>query len=281
METLIFIDTNIFLDFYRQRKSDISLKYLDQVEESYESIILTSQVEMEYKKNRQSAILESLSQFKDDLGNYRAPPILNKSQPAKMMRKKKEEFKSQQKLLRERITRLLSHPSYNDKLYQSLNRIFKKNWGYHQNRVDKDRFRIRKLAIKRFLLGYPPRKKDDTAIGDAINWEYIIDCAIRSGKDIVIVSRDGDFGVTYGKQSVLNDWLLKEFKKRVSTHRSIELTNSLSYALKKIESEVTEEMESAENEFILQYQSFLSEKVDKQKELMDRIQKFILKNVEE
>lgn len=50
MDPLVFIDTNILLDFYRQRRGDISLKYLAEIEKHYESLILTSQVEMEYKK---------------------------------------------------------------------------------------------------------------------------------------------------------------------------------------------------------------------------------------
>ena len=28
-----------------------------------------------------------------------------------------------------------------------------------------------RLAWRRFLLGYPPRKANDTSIGDAVNWE--------------------------------------------------------------------------------------------------------------
>lgn len=167
-----------------------------------------------------------------------------------MLKKKRKEYKQQQKTLKERIANILKSPAHSDKVYQCLNRVFKKNWDYHQNREDKNRFKIRRLAIKRFYLGYPPRKNGDNSIGDAINWEYVIDCALRSGKDIIIVSRDGDFGITYENKSFLNDWLLKEFKERISTHRKIELTNSLSYALKEIQSNITDEMEDAEKEFI-------------------------------
>ena len=60
LDALIFIDTNILLDFYRIRKSDISMKYLEQMVSHKDVIITSSQVEMEYKKNRQGAILESI-----------------------------------------------------------------------------------------------------------------------------------------------------------------------------------------------------------------------------
>lgn len=53
---LIFIDTNIFLDFYRFKKSDITLKYLDTIDKHHSRIITTSQVEMEFMKNRAEEI---------------------------------------------------------------------------------------------------------------------------------------------------------------------------------------------------------------------------------
>src|SRR6185312_7915028 len=60
---LLFIDTNILLDFYRIRKSDISLKYLKEIEDNLDKLILTSQVEMEFRKNRQIVILEALTEI--------------------------------------------------------------------------------------------------------------------------------------------------------------------------------------------------------------------------
>ena len=64
LDAYIFIDTNILLDFYRIRRTDISMKYLEEIEKHKDLIISTSQVEMEYKKNRQLAILESISEVK-------------------------------------------------------------------------------------------------------------------------------------------------------------------------------------------------------------------------
>jgi predicted nucleic acid-binding protein len=64
IDAYIFIDTNILLDFYRIRRTDVSMKYLEEIEKHKGIIISTSQVEMEYKKNRQSAILESIGEVK-------------------------------------------------------------------------------------------------------------------------------------------------------------------------------------------------------------------------
>ena len=72
IDALIFIDTNIFLDFYRIRRTDVSMKYLEEIVKHKDIIITSSQVEMEYKKNRQSAILESITEdsLKDNLKQY-------------------------------------------------------------------------------------------------------------------------------------------------------------------------------------------------------------------
>ena len=60
---------------------------------------------------------------------------------------------------------------------------------------EKEQKKVFRLAWRRFLLGYPPRKADDTSIGDAVNWEWVVDCAKRANADVVIVSRDSDYGV--------------------------------------------------------------------------------------
>jgi predicted metal-dependent hydrolase len=246
-DALLFIDTNILLDFYRERKSDVGMKFLEQMEACRDRLILGSQVEMEYKKIRQIVILETLGRFgTPDWGKLSAPALVSEIQASKMIKKKQKEITQQQKKLAEKIQSILKNPAVHDEVYKVLQRIFKHKSPYNLDREDKRRFAIRRLARKRFFLGYPPRKKNDTSYGDAINWEWIIDCATQSGKDIVIVSRDGDYGITYQNSSHLNDWLYQEFKQRVSQKRKIILTASLAEGLKIVHAKVTKEMEEEE-----------------------------------
>jgi len=251
LDTLLFVDTNVLLDFYRIRKTDISLEYLHRLEDCKDRLITGSQVEMEYKKNRQNAILESLSNFKSpDWAKLTAPALVAELQAMKMVEKKKQELNKQRAKVTERIKKILSDPIHNDPVYQCLQRIFKNKSSFNLSRERKERFKIRNLARKRFVLGYPPRKNDDTSIGDAIHWEWIIQCAIESGKHVVIVTRDKDFGAIYEGQSYLNDWLRQEFSARVSKKRKIILTDRLSYGLKVVHAAVTQEMEEEEARFI-------------------------------
>jgi hypothetical protein len=211
IDALIFIDTNIFLDFYRIRKSDVSVSYLNFIDDHRDCIITGSQVEMEYKKNRQRVILDSIQGMKSpDWNALGTPAILVDTQPAKVIADKRLEINKQRQKLKERISKILDNPSYNDPVYKTLQRLFRQRSNYNLNRENKQRFEMRKLARKRFVLGYPPRKKEDNSIGDAVNWEWVIRCAERSGKDIVIVTRDTDYGVFYSGKAVVNDWLKQE-----------------------------------------------------------------------
>lgn len=251
LDALIFIDTNILLDFYRIRKSDISLKYLEEIEKHKELLILTNQVEMEFRKNRQIVILEAFGEVnKISLNNVSVPTILGDAKPVEMIKKAQQQVTTQQKKIKERIEKLLKSPGTQDKVFQTLQRVFKTESDFNLNRENKKRFAIRKLALKRFGLGYPPRKKSDNSIGDAINWEWIIDCASRTDKHIILVTRDSDFGVTHGDNCFLNDWLQIEFRERISQKRKIILTDKLSKAFKLLEIPVTNEMITEEQNVI-------------------------------
>jgi hypothetical protein len=251
MDALLFVDTNILLDFYRIQQSDISVKYLEQLESCKDRLIIGSQVEMEYKKNRQKVIVDSLKQFSiPDWSKSSSPAIVSSLQASYILTRKSKEITEQYKKINAKIQKILTNPSQNDPVFQSLQRLFRNSCPYNLNRESKKRFAVRQLARKRFCLGYPPRKSNDTSIGDSVNWEWIIQCAIESGKDIVIVTRDSDYGVIYNKQSYLNDWLTQEFKQRVSQRRKILLTYKLSEGLKIVHAAVTEAMEKAEQELI-------------------------------
>ena len=251
LDTLLFVDTNVLLDFYRIRKTDISLKYLEQLEACKDRLITGSQIEMEYKKNRQRVIVESLTNFgSPDWGKLTGPALVADLQAMKMIDKKKKEISKQRTKVNQKIQKVLSDPIHHDPVYQCLQRIFKNNCVYNLSREKNERFTIRNLARKRFVLGYPPRKQGDTSIGDAVNWEWMVQCAIDSGKHIVIVTRDADYGAIYDGKSYLNDWLRQEFSERVSMKRKIILTDKLAQGLKVVHAAVTKEMEEEEERLI-------------------------------
>jgi hypothetical protein len=62
MSKLLFIDTNIYLDFYRIR-NEVKVSFLEHIDAIKDDLIVTDQVEMEFKKNRQAAILDGMTEL--------------------------------------------------------------------------------------------------------------------------------------------------------------------------------------------------------------------------
>lgn len=258
MDALIFVDTNILLDFYRVRGGGVGLELLDLIEAHKDVLITGSQVEMEYKKNRQRVILEALNAQKTpDWSGLTSPAFLSDAQPAQIIAKSKKTITTQQAKLKSRIASILDKPNVSDPVFKTLSRVFKNNCEYNLARDKKVRYTVRTLARKRFVLGYPPRKQNDTSIGDAVNWEWIVHCAKASGKDIIIVTRDTDYGISYDGKFFLNDWLHLEFKERISQKRKIVLTDRLSHAFKLVAIPVSAKAEEEENALVAELNATL------------------------
>ncbi len=243
---LIFIDTNIYLDFYRSQ-NNIELSLLYELLKIKDMIITTDQVKMEFKKNRQRVIMKSLSEIPTP-NNISFPAFASKIKGVKKTNRINKELKARVGKFKDYLTKVMLEPKRYDKVYQACQEIFEHRSNLNLKRPDKKRYEIRHLAKKRFILGYPPRKNEDITIGDAINWEWIIACCNRERKDVVIISRDSDYGINFDNKNFLNDWLNEEFKSRISPRRKAILTNKLSEGLKKLSIPVSKEAENAETD---------------------------------
>ncbi len=78
----------------------------------------------------------------------------------------------------------------------------------------------------------------------------MIHCAEQQKAELVIVSRDSDFGVTIEDRSYVNDHLRQEFAERVSKKRALLLYTKLSEALKHFAVPISEQEEHEEEELI-------------------------------
>lgn len=248
-DPLLFIDTNILLDFYRNR-GDSGITLLSRIDGLHHRLISTYQVEMEFKKNRQGVIADCFSDLKDAGGGISAPGFLSNAKTLEIIHRQKKDNCKRLKNLKDRITKVLASPTTNDPVYQVAQRIFAAESPFNLKREDGRKYRLRRLAWKRFILGYPPRKRNDSSAGDAINWEWIVECVKQSGRDVVIASRDADYGVTIDGSSYPNDWLKQELRERANMQRKIVLFDRLSAALKRLDIEVSEAEATAEDEAV-------------------------------
>jgi len=137
-----------------------------------------------------------------------------------------------------------------DPVYKVTQRIFHKSDDLVLTREDSIRRLIRRRAFRRFIHGCPPRKRNDTSIGDAMNWEWMIECAIRRKAELVIVTRDSDYGVVFDGTGYINDHLIQEFGERVRRKRKILLYAKLSEALRHFKVPVTTQEAEEEDRLV-------------------------------
>lgn len=246
MKRLLFIDTNIWLDFYRVR-NETGLALLKHAEAVSDQLIVTYQLESEFKRNRQSAILEGMQELKPP-GQVARPGIFSDAKASAVLVRSMKEADKRVRALKQKLTRVLDNPSAHDPVYQACQRMFHRSDSLVLTRDDKIRHTIRRRAFRRFLHGCPPRKRNDTSIGDAINWEWMIHCATEQSAELVIVSRDSDYGITFEGKGYVNDHLKQEFAERVSRKRKLLLYTKLSDALKHFSVPVTPQEEAVESE---------------------------------
>lgn len=249
MDTVLFIDANIWLDFYRIRK-DAQKSLLEHLESQSELIVSTNQIEMEYKKHRQLEMIGSIREMKPP-GMMPIPPLVAQHQSAEAYKTALKSVADKVSKLRKSMENAFKTPYRYDDVYKVAQRLFHNfDSPLNLNRNTECKNKIRRLAFRRFIMGYPPRKKNDTSIGDAINWEWIVHVCKEQNANAIIVSRDGDYGVSYNDKSYINDWLSAEFKERVNKMKSVTLYDSLSSALKDLKVRITKAEEEEERRMI-------------------------------
>ena len=244
---LLFIDTNILLDFYRSR-SDAGVSLLEKLDGLHSQIITTYQNEMEFKKNRQKVILEGLNLLKSPEAVITPPAFLADAKTVEVMKRHVSDTKKRVNELKERIMRIYKTPALHDPVYKVVQRLFADHTELNLHRDHPFRKTVKRLAFRRYLLGYPPRKKDDTSAGDAFNWEWMVKCVTDTNRNLIIVSRDADYGITVDGISFANDALSQELKERVNIQRKITLCDRLSLALKALKVDVTKEESDQDSE---------------------------------
>lgn len=205
---------------------------------------------MEFKHNRQQIVRAAITSLKIQPKDYSIPSFLADSQAQKMLDRHRADFNNQITKIQKRLERALTHPTQNDPVYQVAQRMFTSDLASRLDRDDDVKYKIRDKAERRFLMGYPPRKAADSSYGDPINWEWIVHVAEEKKARIVIVSRDSDYGVSYKSRPTLNDWLLQEFRDRVSKKGKILLTNRLTVAYKEAGIPVTKKESEQELSFV-------------------------------
>lgn len=180
----IFIDTNIFLDFYRYNKNDNISNLKDEFKKYYEYFINTKQSYDEFFRNREKTINEFIDTLKSQINPLYDGNFLSSLNGF-------EDYYENMKLANKSIKCMIDKCSElifdfeKDPVY-SLYLLFCHNT-YDRTRDIIDR------AIKRKYIGNPPTSNKNTCC-DEIIWESILE---NCHDDLIIVTRDKTFNENY------------------------------------------------------------------------------------
>lgn len=201
----VFIDTNIFLNFYEDEEDRLGdfKKFIELAKANRVKLMLTKQVIDEYRKKRPEIIkrsIRNLSDWKKAAEKMPIPAVLRRNHS-----ETEEAIKTSRRLrlLADTLSRTLKEKANNNALVEDelIESLFS-----NTKAIQSDRFY--ESAQRRVAKGNPPGKKD--SLGDAINWEALLEEA-KDG-NIHIVTADGDF-FSLDAEDVPHDFLAREWKR--------------------------------------------------------------------
>lgn len=178
----LFIDTNIFLNFYTYPDDDgVIDELLENIGPNKIVLHLPKQVENEFERNRESKLHGAVTEFQSSKFPNAVPNHMRGTEAARNYQDAIKIAESAKKTLIANATGLaLQNDLPVDK---KITELFNKSQKYAE---DDATF---KLAIERSQRGNPPGKGE--SVGDRYNWEVLLK-HVPAG-DLHIVSKDGDY----------------------------------------------------------------------------------------
>ena len=188
---VVFIDTNIYLDFYRQRINNYRT-LLQSLQNLKPFLLITRTTAFEFERNKLDVYMsqnkiEPLRRFRL-LGVFpyydaAAGDSLNK-EVRQLEQKVNEDAKDLFSRLQEAHQRNIEAIHRNeDEISRAFNSLGERPLTETPEQLERARERKER--------GQPPGKRNDV-LGDQISWEQLLDAAINAGT-VWIVSRDGDY----------------------------------------------------------------------------------------
>jgi hypothetical protein len=192
----LFIDTNVFLSFFHLSNDDLEEihKLAVLIDKKEVTLWLTQQVKDEFRRNRESKVLDALKKLNEQKTKPQFPQICKDYGEYPEIRDLQKEYDKKISALIEIVTKDVKNRTL--KADQKIEELFNKAKyiASTEEIVSKARFR---MDVRN-----PPGK--DGSLGDAINWESLL-INIPYGQRLYLVADDKDY------YSVLDENKLKEF----------------------------------------------------------------------
>lgn len=179
----LFIDANVYLDFYRSNND--AIKIFDELIKNSKFIVLTEQIIEEFFRNREVVLNEIKKKFSIDsaLENFTSAFLNNMPEFSELSGLRKSYYNKRSEI-EKKINEIIENPKI-DPVSEHFNSLINSK----DVVVIKTTPEIINLAHQRKLKGNPP-VSDKFTIGDEINWEALIG---NVKDDIIIVARDNTY----------------------------------------------------------------------------------------
>lgn len=212
----LFIDTNILLSFYSLNQEDLAElnKLIEAIDRQQITLLLTDQLIDEFNRNREQRIDGAIKSLRTQTFNPQFPQLCEDYPEVELLRDSLKQYERiHVSLINKIITDIKAKDLKADRIVRSLFSSGKKLVA-NLDILDRARFRMG--------VGNPPGKNN--SLGDAINWECLLD-GTPVGEDLYFITGDKDFASPLNEDDfsdfLLNEWYNKKqtkinFYKRLS-----------------------------------------------------------------
>lgn len=212
-DALIFVDANILLSCYERTYANYK-KLLAGLAPLAESIVFTSAVHDEFRRNRVGAYIKANKLERNKINIPEFSPhhqVSDEDKSQTEIREEKDKIQNQTKALLQKVTdfhlrNISAIVQGSDDVSRAIAPLVAVKQKATQAQLERARARKE--------LGNPPGKKADP-LGDQISWEQLLD-HVHGKSSIWIVSDDGDYSDKVEDKIFLNPYLYDELRERSS-----------------------------------------------------------------
>jgi predicted nucleic acid-binding protein len=200
----LFIDTNILLSFYTLDRGDLAElnKLIEAIDRHQITLLLTEQLIDEFNRNREQRIDGAIKSLRNQTFNPQFPQLCEDYPEVEILRDSLKQYERIHiDLINKIIADIKAKDLKADRIVRSLFSSGKKLVA-NLDILDRARFRMG--------VGNPPGKNN--SLGDAINWECLLD-GIPVGEDLYFITGDKDF-VSALNEDEFSVFLLDEWQEK-------------------------------------------------------------------
>ena len=209
----IYIDTNVFLDFYQSATDRMGI--FQELRGRVDCIVVPEQTVREFRRNRAARLMHLADLVeKSATVNVHTTSIVRELPEFKKWVEARDAVKGHARAIAAQL-RTWARDESSDPVYQEFVKLY-----VHGTTMSTPSDALAKAQARK-LLGDPPTSPDKYTVGDEIIWETLL---ALCGNDLIIVSRDRTF--------LDNESLLKSEYRIDGKRQLLRVTDSLSEALK-------------------------------------------------